>query len=140
MIVVLKNGWFWLIPVSDDIMSVGLVTDRDAFLQSGLTPEEMLEQTIRSTPYVARRLANAKRQGVVRARKDFSYSVDQLTGSNFAMIGDAAGFIDPIFSTGVFMAMKSAEIVADGLSERLRGGDAAAFARYERRFRRRRGA
>lgn len=135
MIVVLKNGWFWMIPVSDEIMSVGLVTDRDDFLKSGLTPEEMLERTIHSTPYVARRLASAKRRGVVRARKDFSYSVDQLTGSNFAMIGDAAGFIDPIFSTGVFMAMKSAEIVADGLSERLRGGDAASFARYERRFR-----
>jgi flavin-dependent dehydrogenase len=135
VIVVLRNGWFWMIPLSDGLMSVGLVTDRDEFKDCGLSGEELLEKTIAATPYVAARMKAAERTGPVRARKDFSYRMNHLVGPNFAMIGDAAGFIDPIFSTGVFMAMKSAHIAADAVEELLTTGTMRPLKRYESRFR-----
>jgi flavin-dependent dehydrogenase len=131
VIVVIRNAWFWLIPVSADTMSVGLVVDRDHLKACGLSPEQLLEQTIAATPLVAARMAAAERVTQVYARKDFSYAMKKLAGSNFALIGDAAGFLDPIFSTGVFMAMKSADIVADAAGERLRTGSMRELRRYE---------
>lgn len=133
-IVVLRNGWFWMIPVGDGVMSVGLVTDRDEFKASRLTPEQLLDRTIAGAPYVAARMVNAERVGQVRARKDFTYCMTRLTGPNFALVGDAAGFIDPIFSTGVFMAMRSAQIVADGAHRFLQSGDDTELVAYSRRF------
>ena len=132
VIVVLRNAWFWLIPVSADIMSVGLVVDRDHFVKCGLEPQALLEQTIADTPWVAERMRNAERITQIYARKDFSYRMRDMVGKNFALIGDAAGFIDPIFSTGVFMAMKSADIAAAAVAERLRSGRMGALERYER--------
>jgi flavin-dependent dehydrogenase len=131
-IVVLKNAWLWMIPVTADVMSVGLVVDRDQFLNSGLTAEEMLARTIADTPWVAERMKEAERITQIYARKDFSFRMNKLVGPNFALIGDAAGFLDPIFSTGVFMAMKSADIAAAAVLERLRGGSMRALETYER--------
>lgn len=131
-IVILRDAWFWLIPVSNELMSVGLVVDRDHFLATGLKPEEILERTIAVTPWVAERMQNATRETQVYTRKDFSFRVRNITGPNYALIGDAAGFLDPIFSTGVFIAMKSADLAAEGVSAVLSGRGGAALARYER--------
>lgn len=132
IIVVLRNAWFWLIPVGKERMSVGLVVDRDHFLACGLTPEELLEQTVARTPWVAERMTDAAPVTQVYVRRDFSYRTTNMVGSNFALIGDAAGFLDPIFSTGVFMAMKSAEIVAEAVAVRLRNGSMRPLLRYQR--------
>lgn len=130
-IAVIRNGWFWLIPVTGDLMSVGLVVDRDHLVNCGLTPEELLAKTIEATPFMAGRMKNAERVTQVYSRKDFSYRMRDLVGDRFALIGDAAGFLDPIFSTGVFMAMKSGDIVADAVEMRLRTGSRRALVRYE---------
>ena len=132
VIVVLKNAWFWLIPVTDEVMSVGLVVDREHFLRCGLQPQELLDQTIAATPFVADRMRSAERITQTYARKDFSFRMRNLVGSNYALVGDAAGFLDPIFSTGVFMAMKSADIASAAALERLRSGSMRALNRYER--------
>lgn len=134
VIVVVRDGWFWMIPLSDGSVSVGLVTDREAYKASGLTPEALLDQMIRRTPYVAARMDEARRIGAVRARKDFTYRMRELTGSNFALVGDAAGFIDPIFSTGVFMAMRSAQITAEAVEAYLNSGNRAPLRRYSSQF------
>jgi FADH2-dependent halogenase len=131
VIVILRNAWFWMIPLSEEKMSVGLVIERDHAVASGLTAEEMLERTIASTPYVARRMKNAERMAQVYTRKDFSYRVSQLVGENFALAGDAAGFLDPIFSTGVMIAMTSASRVADAVVEKLESGSMRALKTYE---------
>lgn len=131
VIVVLRDSWFWLIPITREIMSVGLVVDREHFVRCGLAPEELLQQTIDGTPWVAERMRDAKRVSQVYARKDFSFRMKQLVASNYALIGDAAGFLDPIFSTGVFMAMKSADMVTGAVLERLRNGSMAGLRRYE---------
>lgn len=133
LIVILKGGsWFWLIPVTDEIMSVGVVVDRDHFLACGLQPQQLLDRTIAQTPFVAERMRDAEQTTQIYARKDFSFRMRNLVGPNYALAGDAAGFMDPIFSTGVFMAMKSADIVAAAAGERLKGGSMKALRRYER--------
>jgi flavin-dependent dehydrogenase len=132
IIVVLRNAWFWLIPVTEELMSVGLVVDRDHYLKCGLQPQELLEQTIAASPWVAERMKDAERVTQIHARKDFSFRMNRMVGPNFALVGDAAGFLDPIFSTGVFMAMKSADMAAHAVALRLRTGSTAALDRYQR--------
>ena len=136
VIAVIKDAWFWLIPVSADVMSVGLVVDRDHVRNCGLEPEQLLEQTVAGTPWVADRMRGAERITQVYARRDFSYLMSRMAGSNFALIGDAAGFLDPIFSTGVFMAMKSADYAANAVEQRLRTGSTRLLKRYERDMKR----
>jgi flavin-dependent dehydrogenase len=132
--VVLRDAWFWLIPVSADTMSVGLVVGRDHLRGCGLTPEELLRRTIEGAPYLAERMKDAEQVTQVFVRRDFSFMVKRRTGKNFALIGDAAGFLDPIFSTGVFMAMKSADLAANAIEQRLRKGSIRLLKRYDRSF------
>ncbi|GAC1436543.1 MAG: NAD(P)/FAD-dependent oxidoreductase [Thermoanaerobaculia bacterium] len=132
IIVVLQNAWFWLIPVNRELMSVGLVVDRDHARNCGLTPEELLRQTIDATPWVAERMRQARPVTPVYARRDFSYRMKRMVGENYALVGDAAGFLDPIFSTGVFIAMKSADIAATAIESKLRDHSMRALKRYER--------
>lgn len=136
IIVVLRNAWFWLIPVTGDLMSVGLVVDREHYLRCGLQPQELLEQTIASSPFLAERMKDAERVTQIHARKDFSFRMRNIIGPNYALAGDAAGFLDPIFSTGVFMAMKSADMVSAAVAERLGKGSMKKLTAYEREINR----
>lgn len=131
VIVVLRDAWFWLIPVTADVMSVGLVVDRDHVRSCGLDPEQLLERTIAGSPWVAEKMKSAERITQIYARKDFSFRMKNMVGANYALVGDAAGFLDPIFSTGVFLAMKSADLAAAAIGERLRGGSRHGLRRYE---------
>ena len=132
VIVVLQDAWFWLIPVDHETTSVGLVVDRDHVVSCGLQPEELLNQTIAATPWVAERMRDAERVTQIYARRDFSYVMKNIVGENYALVGDAAGFIDPIFSTGVFIAMKSADLAATAVESKLREGKTRLLKRYER--------
>lgn len=134
VVVVLRDAWFWMIPITPEIMSVGLVATSEHVKSCGLKPEELLERTIAQTPYVANRMKDAERVSEVRSRKDFSYAMERIVATNFACAGDAAGFLDPIFSTGVYMAMKSAVIVADGIEAQLKRGDMRPLLSYQRSF------
>jgi FADH2-dependent halogenase len=134
VVVVLRDAWFWMIPITPEIMSVGLVASHEHVKSCGLRPEELLERTIRETPYVAARMKDADRVSDVRSRKDFSYAMERIVGENFACVGDAAGFLDPIFSTGVYMAMKSAGLVADAVEAQLKQGSMRPLLAYQRSF------
>ena len=134
VVVVLRDAWFWMIPITPEIMSVGLVASHEHVKSCGLRPEELLERTIRETPYVAARMKDAERVSDVRSRKDFSYAMERIVGENFACVGDAAGFLDPIFSTGVYMAMKSAGLVADAVEAQLKQGNMRPLLAYQRSF------
>lgn len=133
-VAILKNGWFWLIPVSDDVMSIGLVVDRDHYVGCGLDPEAIFARTVAASPWMAEQMKNAERITPVYARKDFSFRMRHLAGENYALVGDAAGFLDPIFSTGVLMAMKSAELVVDGVVQRLTKGTTKDLDDYARKM------
>lgn len=134
------SGWFWLIPISAELMSVGVVLPKKLFLQlrEG-TPEEMLERAIADTPVLADLMRNATREWPVRVEKDFSYSASAYAGDRWILAGDAGSFLDPVFSTGVSIAMESGIEAAGELDRALARDDFRArnFAAFSKRQRKR---
>ena len=128
------DRWFWLIPVTAERTSVGMVLDSETFRKSKVTAEDFLEQALAEQPTIAKRMTNARRVTKVYLEADFSYRSARLYGDRWLLTGDAAGFIDPIFSSGVFLAVFSGEKCADVLNEVLDRPRKAKrlFARYER--------
>jgi flavin-dependent dehydrogenase len=133
-------GWLWFIPISDELMSVGVVMPKRLFLSmpSG-SNEERLERLLADTPAAAELMRDAKREWPVRAEKDFSYSASAYAGDRWLLAGDAGAFLDPAFSTGVSIAMESGIEAAEALSCALARDDfsARAFAAYSDRHRKR---
>ncbi len=111
------DRWFWLIPLTADRTSVGVVLDSETFRKSKLSAEVFLEQALAEQPIIAKRMTNAQRVSQVYVEADFSYRSARLHGDRWLLAGDAAGFIDPIFSSGVFLAVFSGELAADALNE-----------------------
>lgn len=130
------DRWFWIIPLSATKISVGVVMDTSVFKALRSSPEEVLAASLRELPVMRDRLAGARRVTRVYASGDYSYRHSRLHGARWLMAGDAAGFIDPIFSSGVFLAVLGGERAADALLAALDDPSTAprAFARYERRL------
>ena len=125
-IVHFRHGWVWLIPLPNGKMSIG-VTCKPEYLKSRSTDlEAFLWKTLRDIPAVAERIKKARVEGPVRVAANYSYGCDKIWGDQFAVIGDAAVFIDPVFSSGVFLAMRNAEDMASIVSKRL-DGDLAGY-------------
>ena len=128
------DRWFWLIPLSSERTSVGVVLDSETFRKSKLSAEEFLDQALAEQPITAKRMTSARRVSQVYVEADFSYRTARLHGDRWLLAGDAAGFIDPIFSSGVFLAVFSGELAADALNEVLDHPHEAKrlFPQYER--------
>jgi flavin-dependent dehydrogenase len=128
------DRWFWLIPLTAERTSVGVVLDSETFRKSKLSAEDFLEQALAEQPTIAKRMTNARRVSKVYVEADFSYRSERLHGDCWLLAGDAAGFIDPIFSSGVFLAVFSGERCADVLNEVLDHPHRAKrlFAQYQR--------
>src|SRR5437660_5185324 len=128
------DRWFWLIPLTAERTSVGVVLDSETFRKSKLSAEEFLDQALAEQPIIAKRMTDARRVSQVYVEADFSYRSERLHGDRWLLAGDAAGFIDPIFSSGVFLAVFSGERCADVLNEVLQRprNMKRLFARYER--------
>ncbi len=143
VIVRLENKWFWLIPLATggegrpSKVSVGLVLDRDELAAAKRPAEEVFHDHVRSSPPMGERMAGAQRVSEVHVTGDFSYSNRTFHSPRVVRVGDAAGFIDPIFSSGVFLAMFSGSIAARAVLEALQAGTDGrrGFAEYERRVR-----
>jgi flavin-dependent dehydrogenase len=133
-------GWFWLIPISKALTSVGVVLPKALYrgLANG-SPEETLNSTIADTPIVAQLMRHARREWPVRVEKDFSYSASAYAGDRWILAGDAGSFLDPVFSTGVSIAMESGIEAAGELHRALMRNDfsASSFAAFSRRQRKR---
>jgi flavin-dependent dehydrogenase len=121
-----NRGWFWYIPLSRNRVSVGVVGDSGELLKSRGTPEEVLEAEIKACGEVSRRLEPAKRISPVRVLRDFSYRSDHSAGDGWVLAGDAFGFLDPVYSSGVLLALKSASLVADSVEAAFQAGDFSA--------------
>jgi len=133
-------GWFWLIPISKELMSVGVVLPKGAYLQrTESSPEEVLTAAIADTPMVADLMREAKREWPVRVEKDFSYSATAYAGDRWILAGDAGSFLDPVFSTGVSIALESGMEDAAELDRAKARNDfsARSFAAFSRRQRKR---
>ncbi len=131
-----EKYWFWLIPLDERRTSIGVVMDTAEFKGRKMTPEEMLAWALDDSALMRERMHYAKRVTQVYSVGDYSYRNRQLTGDRWMLAGDAAGFIDPIFSTGVFVALHSGEQCAEALDTVLSNPSkqSGLFRRYERKM------
>lgn len=129
-----EGHWFWMIPLDATRTSIGVVMDSADFRSRKMSPEETIEWAVQDSAVMSKRMRNARRVTQVYSVSDYSYRNSQLTGDRWMMVGDAAGFIDPIFSTGVFLAINSGEQCADALHEILSNPRAKdrLFAKYRK--------
>lgn len=117
------GGWCWYIPLPNDIVSVGIVDDADhLFTGSGGAEHTFLRETEACRP-LRERLVRAERVSAIRRVKRMAYVNRQTCGDGWLMLGDARGFLDPIYSSGLFLALTSAEAAAECVSEALIAGD-----------------
>lgn len=131
-------GWFWIIPIDEELTSIGVVLRREVYdAWPRMTPEEALERAIGETPAVAALMRDAKREWPVRVEKDFSYGSKKYAGDRWLLAGDAGSFLDPVFSTGVAIALESGVEAGRAVDAALRAGDCgcARFTGYGKRQR-----
>ncbi|GAB5444166.1 MAG: hypothetical protein Fues2KO_45150 [Fuerstiella sp.] len=132
------DGWTWLLRLPDDRFSVGVVLTVDRFKKSGLSPTGLLERMVSENPLLNGGMtANRQRVSDVMVTGNMGNSSDQLAGDGWVAIGDAAYFIDPCYSSGVHLAMKSGEMVADLVTQQPAGQDIEMplFDDYQRQMR-----
>jgi flavin-dependent dehydrogenase len=133
-------GWIWLIPISETVVSVGAVVPKELHRrQARATAEESLEHYLRATPAAPALMREARRVSPARFDADYSYLATRMAGDRWVAVGDSAAFLDPIFSTGVLLAMQGGLEAAEAIDAGLRAGDLSArrFKGYERVVRRR---
>jgi flavin-dependent dehydrogenase len=123
VIVRLGNKWFWLIPVSASKVSVGCVMDQEEFVQAKRPPGEIFQHLWQSSAVMRGRMKQARPVNSIQATSDFSYYNRGLAGPRLLRVGDAAGFMDPIFSAGVYLAMNSGKLAAQVVLDSLAAGD-----------------
>jgi flavin-dependent dehydrogenase len=133
-----RYGWFWMIPLPDDVMSVGLVGTRSFFRTRVEDLDSLFARAVAASPSVAERMRNAEPISPLVATANYSYDSRHYGGDGYILIGDAAAFIDPLFSSGVMMAMSSAAFGADVVDAWLddRKSGSRLMRHYERRVRR----
>jgi FADH2-dependent halogenase len=137
IIVRLENKWFWIIPLTKEKVSVGCVMDQEEFATMKMPPADVFTRIWQSSPVMRDRMQNARLAGAIYTTSDFSYHNRRFTGPRLLRVGDAAGFMDPIFSAGVFLAMFSGKLAAEAIARSLETGDDGArrFGVYEKRVR-----
>ncbi len=116
------KSWIWFIPLPDAV-SIGLVTSAREILRFGQNRDEILQAGIDRCPHLKERLVDASIVGEVRVARDFSYRAERDGGPGWALIGDALGFIDPVYSTGLLLSVRSAELMALEVTCALAGDD-----------------
>lgn len=121
-VVRLGFGWCWIIPLDSEKTSVGLVQTLEHFRATGLKPDECFERVVASTPELQARLGDAVRVNEFSIAGDYTYRYLENAGPRWMLIGDAAGFIDPIFSSGVMLAIKSGYLAAGAIIAADRAG------------------
>jgi flavin-dependent dehydrogenase len=121
-----RKSWFWFIPQADDVVSIGVVGDNDYMLKGRGAPSEIFFEEVEKCPAVKWRMEAAEQVDELIVAKEFSYLTDRSAGDGWALVGDAWGFIDPVYSSGVFFALKSGQMAADCIIEALRTGNTSA--------------
>lgn len=133
-----ERGWAWQIPISETVTSMGIVTEKKTFREMAREPEAYFAHHQQSSPALAKAMAGARRINEFKAEGDYSYSMDRFVGDGWMLTGDAARFVDPIFSSGVSVAMHSAKFASEALIDAAERGDFSrpALEPYEVRIRR----
>ena len=118
-----KKGWFWYIPQHDNIVSVGVVAPFDYLFKGRKDYAQTYDEEVDRCPGVKERVQGATRVTGYFATKDYSYRSKRVAGDGWVLVGDAFGFLDPLYSSGVLLALKSGELAADAIAEGLAKGD-----------------
>jgi flavin-dependent dehydrogenase len=129
-----SGGWFWYIPLENDITSVGIVANPDYLLKNrGQDLAKILNEEIEKCEPCRRRVAGGTRVDKIYSILDYSYRSKHNAGNGFIIIGDAYGFLDPIYSSGVLLALKMAELAADAIHDAFNHDDfsAARLGQYQ---------
>ena len=121
-----RQGWFWYIPLHDDRVSVGVVAPFDYLFKGRASHEQTYIEEVERCPAVKERVASGRRITGYFATKDYSYRATQAAGEGWVTIGDAFGFLDPLYSSGVLLALRSGEMAADAIVEGFQSGDLSA--------------
>ena len=133
-----EKGWFWYIPLPDDLVSVGVVAEPEYLYRETRDPEAIFCREAEGCSWIQDHIAQAAYVGPMRVTGEFSYRATRTAGEGFCLVGDAFSFLDPVFSSGVFLALKSGEMAADAIHQSLeRSGQvtSATFTEYERDLR-----
>lgn len=129
-----EGGWFWNIPLRNGVVSSGIVAERDYLFKPGETrdPAEIYAREIENNAWVKEHLSVGTQFGEYWVTGEYSYRAEHCANDGLVLVGDAFAFLDPVFSSGVFLALKSGEMAADAAHAALEKGDtsAAAFAQY----------
>lgn len=132
------KGWFWYIPLSGDMVSVGIVAEHQ-YLFNGTTKDhaEIFQREVQNNEWIKEHLAEGEQTGEYRVTGDYSYRNRYCAIDGLALAGDALGFLDPVFSSGVFLALKSGVMLADEVDSALRKNqplNASCFENYGKRM------
>jgi flavin-dependent dehydrogenase len=121
-----RNGWFWYIPLHDNIVSVGVVAPFDDLFKGRSGHEQTYQEEVDRCPAVKERVSKATRVTGYFATRDYSYRAKEVAGNGWVLVGDAFGFLDPLYSSGVLLALRSGEMAADAIAEGIKTGDVSA--------------
>jgi flavin-dependent dehydrogenase len=121
-----RQGWFWYIPQHDDQVSVGVVAPFDYLFKGRADREQTYQEEVERCPAVQERVSRATRIAGYFATKDYSYRSKQVSGDGWVLVGDAFGFLDPLYSSGVLLALKSGQLAADAICDGLAKNDVSA--------------
>jgi flavin-dependent dehydrogenase len=124
-----KDSWFWSIPLPYNRTSIGVVGELDYLLQNRrdadgkLNAQKIFNEELAKCAPLQQRLEGANQLLPIQSTKDFSYRASRIAGNNWVLVGDAFGFLDPVYSTGLFLALKSGEMAADVIIEAFHKND-----------------
>tara|TARA_Y100000814_G_scaffold216870_1_gene161460 strand:+ start:115 stop:1386 length:1272 start_codon:yes stop_codon:yes gene_type:complete len=130
------RGWFWNIPMRDDIVSSGVVAERDYLYKDTRDPKQIFEREIENNVWIREHLSCGEQFGDYWVTGEYSYRSEHCADEGIVLVGDAFAFLDPVFSSGVFLALKSGEMAADAIDAALESGDVSAsqFLEYGERL------
>ncbi len=133
----MRRGWAWQIPITNEVTSVGVVTDREHFVKAGENADLFFRSSIGLNPILAARMKQAVPLRALHLDGNYSYMMERFAGDGWMLVGDAAFFIDPIFASGMSVAMHSAKFAAQVIANALAANDvsAACLKGYEHKLR-----
>lgn len=120
------KDWFWYIPLPRDMVSVGIVADRKSLFKDSRDPEVIFDREVKNNPWIEDHLITGQRCEPFRMTGEYSYRSSYCSADGLVLIGDAFAFLDPVFSSGVFLALKSGELAADAVDLALSNNDFSA--------------
>ena len=131
-----EKNWFWYIPLCDDLVGVGIVANRDYLFGETTELPEIFCREVGKNPWITEHLAPGRQVGKYYTMREFSYRSEYCAEDGLVLVGDAFAFLDPVFSSGIYFALKSGELAGDAVHAALGEGDVSAnrFSNYAERM------